>query len=414
MATSPIDDQIDRLSSLPDDLLSTILSFLPIRTAARTSVLCRRFRHLWQTSPSLHLISRDFCPHYFAAMVDSAVLRRSPSYPLLSLRLELSEYRHSPQTETLLPCLFHKACSLGLRHLTIEGCKLNPLSYTLFLIFSVNSLTSLSLPTLTFGRRGCLFPSAAALTNLKTLSVECYAVHSDKLNLLLSQLCSLEDLSIGVSTLRVFNLSSQTIKILKLTMLIGAPELGTVDLRLPSLELLHIENDGLLQLPLFQGEIPLLRKSIISLDEIREKYCSAVPGLLNSISHTEELVLRIEESDRELGPFSILLEPGKEPTKFPNLKHLEVTMCFHKHNFEDIVTLIHHSPALESLKLVHKALFSNVLTRKRKRDDWRSMLTHNADGNHNYIHFTNLHIGQHREEFVKLVSKQCTSVKKMG
>ncbi|XP_056692908.1 F-box/LRR-repeat protein At3g26922 [Spinacia oleracea] len=37
----------DRLSSLPDSILTEILSLLPINSAAATSVLSHRWRHLW-------------------------------------------------------------------------------------------------------------------------------------------------------------------------------------------------------------------------------------------------------------------------------------------------------------------------------------------------------------------------------
>ena len=41
------DDDDDRLSSLPDDVIGRILSFLPARQAARTTQLSRRWRRVW-------------------------------------------------------------------------------------------------------------------------------------------------------------------------------------------------------------------------------------------------------------------------------------------------------------------------------------------------------------------------------
>ncbi|MED6196690.1 hypothetical protein PIB30_049762 [Stylosanthes scabra] len=47
--------RMDMISALPDSLISHILSFLPTKTAVSTSLLSRRWRHLWQ-----HLQHFDF------------------------------------------------------------------------------------------------------------------------------------------------------------------------------------------------------------------------------------------------------------------------------------------------------------------------------------------------------------------
>ncbi|KAL8156685.1 hypothetical protein AgCh_001691 [Apium graveolens] len=46
-------DEGDRLSSLPDDILHQILSFLGTRQAVQTSVLSKQWRHVWTTTSSL-------------------------------------------------------------------------------------------------------------------------------------------------------------------------------------------------------------------------------------------------------------------------------------------------------------------------------------------------------------------------
>ena len=45
----------DRLSNLPDDVLQHALGFLEAGEAVRTSVLSRRWRHLWRPVPRLRV-----------------------------------------------------------------------------------------------------------------------------------------------------------------------------------------------------------------------------------------------------------------------------------------------------------------------------------------------------------------------
>ena len=50
----------DRLSSLPDDLLHNIMSFLTSRQAVQTCVLSRRWVGHWRSAPCLSIDQREF------------------------------------------------------------------------------------------------------------------------------------------------------------------------------------------------------------------------------------------------------------------------------------------------------------------------------------------------------------------
>ncbi|KAL7186485.1 hypothetical protein ACSBR2_028271 [Camellia fascicularis] len=50
----------DRISSLTDDLLHHILSFLPTLNSVRTSALSQRWRHLWKSVQTLHFDNLDW------------------------------------------------------------------------------------------------------------------------------------------------------------------------------------------------------------------------------------------------------------------------------------------------------------------------------------------------------------------
>ncbi|KAK9665524.1 hypothetical protein RND81_14G117900 [Saponaria officinalis] len=48
----------DPISKLPDEILAMILNPLPLREAARTSILSKRWRHVWSSALKLDLTLR--------------------------------------------------------------------------------------------------------------------------------------------------------------------------------------------------------------------------------------------------------------------------------------------------------------------------------------------------------------------
>ncbi|MED6144436.1 hypothetical protein PIB30_015649 [Stylosanthes scabra] len=64
---------MDMFSSLTDDILLHILSFLPTRTSIATSVLSRRWRHLWKQVQVLDIEDLSFC---FLSVSDDEARKR--------------------------------------------------------------------------------------------------------------------------------------------------------------------------------------------------------------------------------------------------------------------------------------------------------------------------------------------------
>ncbi|XP_078182349.1 F-box/FBD/LRR-repeat protein At5g56420-like isoform X2 [Carex rostrata] len=404
------DSSTDRLSNLPDALLITIISFLPTRIAARTSVLCRRFHHLWEASPSVEHISYDIQIHPKSFAFYRSLFHRNPDHPLHSLRLVISPCNKVP---LFIFNLFAKARSLHFRHLTIEGCWFSSFLPFFPIIFTIKSLRTLSLDRLSDGPTSEFnFPSGIMLTCLSSLTLRLYRIDPAKLYLLLSELCSLEDLELYTRTTPGLNLSSQTIRKLKLVIAVSSRSFDFVGLSLPSLESLHLEiQDSFRRLLHIHGEVPSLRKAVIYFHDLHDRDVSVVSVLLNCISHVEELSLHLKENEDTKYPTPVLLESGKDMPNFYNLKHLDLTLCFHEHNFEAVMRMLLNSPLLNSLKLVHEGREFTGWATERKRKHWSSMLPRNANGNYCYAHYRNLHLEEDpiSIEFMKYLSKKCTS-----
>ncbi|KAJ1690742.1 hypothetical protein LUZ63_014897 [Rhynchospora breviuscula] len=379
-------DEIELLSILPDDLLIAILSFLPTPVAARTSVLCRRFRYLWEASPSLvfTIPCRNRNVMNFIRMGDRAIHQRHPSHPILSLHLDLCRFT-PPLPDHCIYFLLKKAHSLGLRHLTVtvEGPHDLDLQQLIKPIFSIDSLRSLSLPTIRpIHVHAPIFKSCYAYTlncpKLTNLSLRLLRVPSFNLTDLLPELPSLQNFHLEIHAIDSLSLSSQTITNLNLILTPADPKFRTLQLFLPSLESLHFETRGSLSVsahcptPIIHGQLPVLKTATIILDQVHAPDVTTISSLFNTISyHVQELILHVKEEKYPI-PIPILLEPGKDMPTFPNLKHLDVSLCFHELNFEAVTTMVRHCPALESLKLVHKIPKFTDWAQGRKRKDWRS------------------------------------------
>ncbi|XP_035842026.1 F-box protein At1g60400-like [Helianthus annuus] len=78
----------DRLSSLPDDLIHKILSFVGIKLAVETSVLSSRWRYIWTSMPCLNFSTKDFhtLPK-FSTFVKHVLLGRNNQIEVASVEL---------------------------------------------------------------------------------------------------------------------------------------------------------------------------------------------------------------------------------------------------------------------------------------------------------------------------------------
>jgi hypothetical protein len=87
----------DRISTLPDQILCHILSFVPTKLAATTSVLSKRWNPLWLFVETLDFDDKDFKNKAtFRNFISSVFLLRDTMLPLRSFHLQYSNQ-----------CIFH-------------------------------------------------------------------------------------------------------------------------------------------------------------------------------------------------------------------------------------------------------------------------------------------------------------------
>lgn len=55
-----MNNQDDRISELPCEILVNVLSLLPLKEAAGTSVLSRRWRHVWESTMKLNFDASNY------------------------------------------------------------------------------------------------------------------------------------------------------------------------------------------------------------------------------------------------------------------------------------------------------------------------------------------------------------------
>lgn len=118
-------DGEDRISDLPDDILHHVFSFLPIKSAAQTSLLSKRWKNLWHSFPDLDFTTAGAPPQESAASSSSARKRGSDyADQIVSLLEKHSDVRvlrfRSFLTFTRLSGLIRLAVKHNVRELDIE------------------------------------------------------------------------------------------------------------------------------------------------------------------------------------------------------------------------------------------------------------------------------------------------------
>ncbi|XP_078176405.1 F-box protein At4g22280-like [Carex rostrata] len=348
---------IDRMSSLPDDVRTHILSFLTTREAVQTCILSKRWIKTWASVPDLKFDIEEFglvdinddemaieFVNKFELLVKS-VLEKRETTCVNRFRLWLVSQVYWPHTQAVAKYigdvmkLEPRECSvkLGLR----ENLNLNT-----DLIFSCASLIYLQL---------CLYkrpsysvaiePNSMNLPCLKTLNLCGVTMSDDSFKKLLLGCPVLEDLRLEGCYIGIIEICSNSLKKLEIYSVNDGMKL---QISTPNLLYLDIS-------VMDMGEIMLLNMPSLVYASIfllgwydQDKYVIRGPKLIHDLSNVESLQLHFRCLEGQVKKKDFSSCPI-----FNNLKRLElVTWSFYV--FDLVPYFLHHSPKLEELILENK------------------------------------------------------------
>ncbi|KAL7611452.1 hypothetical protein Lser_V15G12052 [Lactuca serriola] len=139
--------EVDRLSSLPDELIHKILSFINIKDAISISVLSSRWRFIWTSMPYLNF-ENIILNHgrQFSKFISEVLSHRNNQIQLSSVKLVLGRTLIDDESVArILNCAF----SHNIKHLTVTRSPGEFIGYYLFYRSSFIATPKWDLPALT-------------------------------------------------------------------------------------------------------------------------------------------------------------------------------------------------------------------------------------------------------------------------
>ncbi|KAJ4747330.1 FBD-associated F-box protein [Rhynchospora pubera] len=208
-----MNETIDRLSSLPDDILIHILSFLRTREAVQTCILSKRWRNTWASVPVLNFHVSDYNENEswkFDQFVNGVLENRGPALldTIISSRYVGDRYIDPPPIGWL-----HRATLLMPRVISVDipDCYGWDLDFP-DSVFSCSSLEKLELFHFSQSVPAFLSQNSIALASLKTLVLEYLTLHDDFMQKLFLGCPVLENLKLWICELDISDISSNALK----------------------------------------------------------------------------------------------------------------------------------------------------------------------------------------------------------
>jgi hypothetical protein len=183
----------DRLTSLPDEILEHIISYLPTKDAVTISFLLKRWKSLWRSQLNLHFDDKTFQdPFAFRQFLHSVITKRDNTLPIHSFHL-IS--RHDYNTD-FYNFVYSSAITRGVQNLSIDLCSIRTTLPTFVLsskTLSVLKLKRLALIEISYDDDPCFDLPSLKLLHLESVA---FTYHKHMRKLLLSACLILEELKV--------------------------------------------------------------------------------------------------------------------------------------------------------------------------------------------------------------------------
>ncbi|XP_033138197.1 F-box/LRR-repeat protein At3g26922 [Brassica rapa] len=352
---------MDKISHLPEALLLQILSFLPTKDVVATSVLAKRWKHIWKMVPKLHfdyhlnqsqheMFSENVCRlllSHKSSVLESLSLRfilDSCDGMDIGMWIGIAYARHvrelilDVETETRYSNFKFPKCFYNCQ--TLE---------TLI----IKTWILIDIPS-----------SQVCLKSLKKLHL-CYVDYKDDESVvnLLSGCPNLQELVIhrNLQVVRVFTIAVPSLQRLEIyDWSYGHEMVGSYVVNTPSLKYLKIKGFPRLRFSMVEIAPELVEANVIDLSEVIDKKLmqslASVKRLSLSLSPSE--MITFPNTDLYLSPSELIAFPSTG-TIFHQLVHLELSTD--KAYWWNLLTrMINTSPRLQVLKLIGEWYYGKV------------------------------------------------------
>ncbi|XP_074270313.1 F-box protein At5g03100-like [Silene latifolia] len=416
---------VDRITNLPDTMITHILSLMPVDEAVRTQLLSKRWRHAWASSSVLRFSQTWFPGNNHTntnEFITNALMLHKGQLKSLSL-LGLQDWRTGvkPLTNLWLQCAINKQIEV----LVLEFCRYENKSYSLpYSLFLCDSLREFSLRATKFDLGFSVF-----WKSLKKLSLKCVTnLFNDKIHKIIEGSPELE--SFILSQCAGFNqiIISSGRKLRNLVIEDGGSQNYDYDERENAkdkrYELLEISGSSIRSLEIsgFMGWQDFRLRDVSSLVQVNFRFCT-----MNE--HNEDNNLRSSYSSRAVEMMHLLIrkishvaklslgtwctqvlslcELGSEPTIPLQCKVLEIDSIYEK-SLPGIARLLRSSFCLERLTFYmtpyrnHQAIDSSVLVDFNGENYWKSTEIKNLWQHLKVVQFIGLFNEMEREYMVEL------------